>query len=569
MPHSCPFDFCGMLCFLQHARRHQFTCQFLHTQLFPLAHVSGFTPAFILLVVRLLVNTYIARVLDGTPGRDDLQLIAAELASSYTDYKCYRSELWDAIQHLARALCQFFPICAKLGLGKTDMDELICKIHAHSFIVESYNAKHETTSLLTIAPVLSKLTHSCIPNLYASYQPDIDDETRDDFSETYGASRETHGWPIQAKVADNVVDKFLEMLSSAWKGGEVHWNSGKQLTAGGGNRSLVLRSIAFIDQGDPVAFSYVPDLYKPTNLRKALFQPLKVLQCCCVRCRDPSESLRFVNGIRCPQCLFGYACPRRLARVDVCIKRFRETSTSREGLHGATSDLREARDEDVVWKGGTGATQKWECSRCGLLKTSVSEVECDQLISSWQDRLIDVKGHSVVGMRGELMSLYEEMLIRAHSANWLVFETLVQLVGLYKANPGRDLAKALGLQYHAMLIAQNVLPTADLHHTSLGLSLIELLPVDQLAPTLLHRAYWSAYCCLGPRHGLTLYVLSSASAIAAVSRLPFVKVPGVMGAAGPLDELRQMHLVVGRDSIGELGGGECALGRGGPVDRCD
>eukprot|EP01054_Gregarina_sp_Poly1_P000126 Gregarina_sp_Poly_1__125@NODE_1029_length_5298_cov_113_426114_g55_i1_p1_GENE_NODE_1029_length_5298_cov_113_426114_g55_i1NODE_1029_length_5298_cov_113_426114_g55_i1_p1_ORF_typecomplete_len655_score95_87_NODE_1029_length_5298_cov_113_426114_g55_i115243488 len=56
MPNTCPFKFCSFDCFMNNGQLHSLECQFLHTQLYPLAHETGFEASFILLVVRVLLK---------------------------------------------------------------------------------------------------------------------------------------------------------------------------------------------------------------------------------------------------------------------------------------------------------------------------------------------------------------------------------------------------------------------------------------------------------------------------------------------------------------------------------
>lgn len=80
-------------------------------------------------------------------------------------------------------------------------------------------------------------------------------------------------------------------------------------TTRGPNFRMIVRTSVPIRKGEIISTSYV-DALKPTISRRIFLKTTKYFDCCCRRCKDPTEFGTMIAGIKCGACSPGYLLPK-------------------------------------------------------------------------------------------------------------------------------------------------------------------------------------------------------------------------------------------------------------------
>eukprot|EP01053_Blabericola_migrator_P009963 Blabericola_migrator_1__9962@NODE_550_length_7654_cov_145_973903_g415_i0_p1_GENE_NODE_550_length_7654_cov_145_973903_g415_i0NODE_550_length_7654_cov_145_973903_g415_i0_p1_ORF_typecomplete_len1672_score314_54Ank_2/PF12796_7/2_1Ank_2/PF12796_7/2e10Ank_2/PF12796_7/1_7e17Ank_4/PF13637_6/1_4Ank_4/PF13637_6/2_6e08Ank_4/PF13637_6/4_7e11Ank_4/PF13637_6/0_036Ank_5/PF13857_6/13Ank_5/PF13857_6/1_4e03Ank_5/PF13857_6/1e13Ank_5/PF13857_6/1_4e05Ank/PF00023_30/91Ank/PF00023_30/8_2e07Ank/PF00023_30/0_021Ank_3/PF len=398
MPRTCPFRFCSFDCFMTHSQLHAFECQFLHAQLYPLAHETGFEAGFIVLVVRLFLKAHIMRLASSQLADPADPLFVISSFKSYeSETRRLRPELYDAVRKLSRALCHFFPVAKMLFMSPEDCDDMIIRIHTHVLpVVYDISASVLQGRLQTdqhrgycLGSDLTQVLHSCVPNCHVVY----DAETR----------------------------------------------------------QVSMYATARIKQGAPLSYSLIYDLYTPVSRRKNLFASWKVLECTCERCQDPSEGKRFPEGLRCRSCIFGIRCPQRHKRVNLICQRDR--------LHpdvALGTDMPPLEDRD--WEcSDCGPLNKTESTHCNqLMATWVSRYE--NIINVYYNKPENRNNVDPLKLRIQLFILFTETAKLAHPNNYVLYNLAIKMSASFRKDPNKSCLKSLEYLRLALMAARGVLP---------------------------------------------------------------------------------------------------------------
>lgn len=480
MPHSCPVRYCSFGCFCSNLAEHQLLCQFLHTQLQPVASQTGWSSGFVLLVVRFLLRVHLSRcetreqptsaAAASIKSNDMLVKCLLNLPNYFSETYRTRPELLAASGKLACAIAHFLPLPKLLFLSTQELHHLIILIHSHVAEVAIFddreylqNRVSNPLPALVFSFAVARCEHSCRPNAAVALAPKSTD-----------------------------ISCCLPVVT--------------------------VRAIAPILPQDPISVSLLRDLYQPVSVRKSLglAASIKVIKCVCERCLSPDEGTRSLQSWRCPKCLLNWASPLLTGRQRLLTAQLRyhhgrrppvtPSSSSASDSDSASDsgtdtehfdllsdakerrrdrDLRRSAMDDRVNRIEAISGYLWECCYCGQLEDGFCRVlstSLQRLQFKWRNLLVDdhlsrssagTPGASAgrkAGARSKMTDLFAQFARVLHPCHYLLFEMSCKLVGMFNENPARDASKSLFFLRLASLAANRVVEYGDAEFISLGLA---------------------------------------------------------------------------------------------------
>lgn len=394
-PKSCPFIFCSAECVLRNVNIHRQECGFITSVVFPLAKETGFSPGFVLLVLRALCRAYLERSLR-KPEAEELQFFF-RLHSFISDYKTQRPWIWNCIVSLSRGLCLFLPLEFRLFMGEIELREFIATIHSNVIPISydspaaSIQRSASTASIgLALCHNTCSIGHSCIPTCSYVYTPD----------------------------------------------GRV-----------------VVRTILDVPQEGALTASFVEDLFLPTAIRKNIESSWKVISCSCKRCREVHEGNRHVRGQRCSDCIRGIRNPLHHPIIrGILDEQMKNHPRMKPAVGDTDKENREGRESDSFgWYCSLcGTLSPLDSNRCEALEVQL-QAKLDEARAAWG------VGETLKS-RKLLEEINKQYSIQLHANHYILYTVNVFLSGLWSHGAGKDLNKALFYLRKAILAASAVLP---------------------------------------------------------------------------------------------------------------
>lgn len=397
-PQSCPFLFCSSECVLRNVNIHRQECGFITSIVFPLAKETGFSPGFVLLVLRALTRAHLERSLRKSDAQEIQYFF--RLHSFASDYKTQRPWVWNCISALARGLCFMLPLEFRCHMGETELSDFIATTHSNA-IPLSYNVP--SVSIQRSAPTASlglalchnvcSLGHSCVPTCSYTYTPD--------------------------------------------------------------NR-VVVRTLVDVPEDGVLTISFIEDLFLPVSRRKHLESSWKVLLCSCKRCREVHEGGRHVSGQRCENCVRGVRNPLQASIMRGILQNKMEQYPQTKSNTLIQSDGKDEKENFNV-----EVLPSWYCNLCGEL-SPLDANRCDVFEAQLNRIVKKAMSAWGVGERLKARNMLEETTKQygtlMHPNHYILYRMNVFLAGLWSHGSGKNLGKALVYLRKAILAAHAVLP---------------------------------------------------------------------------------------------------------------